>query len=560
MVVQPRDIQQKVSHIRRDAEERAAQARAKQAGTGYVDVRKSPTSLDALKTLSEEQSRRAQVAVIQERVGEVALAAYDTRSEEVKAVVKILEEKGFKVKLFTVSEDALEEVWRMYRFVSEEVKGITGKVEISKDDFEATKNRLKDFRGVEKEFSSLDFEGILTTKFFELVLVGAITSRASDIHLEAEEKGARFRYRIDGVLHDVSAAVPIRNYENIITRVKLLSGLKLNIKSETQDGRFTIRLAEKDIEMRVSVIPSQYGETIVMRILDPAGINVTLAQLGFRPDDLELVRHELARPNGLILNTGPTGSGKTTTLYTFLRTVSNPEMKVITIEDPVEYHLPGISQTQVDAKAGYTFASGLKAILRQDPDIILVGEIRDLETSEIAMNASLTGHLVFSTLHTNDALGAVPRFVDLGVKPAILGPGLSLVIAQRLVRRLCEKCKKPTTPSGELAQKIKHFLEILPKRVDRAPYENYQIYEPVGCEVCGKFGYKGRVGIYEFFRNTSELQELIAQGVTVITLRKEAKNQEMIFLQQDGILKTLQGITSFAEVEEVAGEIDWEMK
>ncbi|MEK7188167.1 MAG: GspE/PulE family protein, partial [Patescibacteria group bacterium] len=550
----------KVSHIRRDAEERAAQARAKQSGTGYIDIRKAPTSLDALRLLTEEQARKAQVAVIQTKPGEAALAAYDPRNEEVKAVEKILKEKGLTVKLFTVSEDGLEEVWKMYRFVPEEVKEITGNVEVSKADFDETKARLKDFHGVEKEFVAMDFEHVGTTKFFELILVGAITSRASDIHLEAEEKGARFRYRIDGVLHDVSAVVPTRNFENIVTRVKLLAGLKLNIKSETQDGRFTIRLAEKDIEMRVSIIPSQYGETIVMRILDPAGINVTLEQLGFRPDDLELVRHELNRPNGLILNTGPTGSGKTTTLYTFLRSVSSPEMKVITIEDPVEYHLPGISQTQTDAKAGYTFASGLRAILRQDPDIILVGEIRDLETAEIAMNASLTGHLVFSTLHTNDALGAVPRFVDLGVKPAILGPGLSLVIAQRLVRKLCEKCKKPAEINDDMKGKIQHFLDTLPKRIDRKPYENYKIYEPVGCEVCGSFGFKGRLGMYEFFRNTPELQEMIAQGVTVVALRKEAKNQEMIFLQQDGILKVLQGVTSFPEVVDVTGEIEWEEK
>ncbi|MEK7094096.1 MAG: GspE/PulE family protein [Patescibacteria group bacterium] len=558
--MQPRDVQAKVAHIRRDAEERAAQSRATTSGTGYVDVRKAPTSLDALKLLTEEQARKAQVAVIQSKPGEAAVAAYDTRTDEVKAVVKVIEDKGHKVKLFTVSEDALEEVWKMYRFISQEVKEITGNVEVGKDQFDAIKTKLKDFHGVEKEFATIDFENIQTTQFFELILVGAIVSRASDIHLEAEEKDARFRYRIDGVLHDVSLSIPSRNYENIITRVKLLSGLKLNIKSETQDGRFTIRLAEKDIEMRVSIIPSQYGETIVMRILDPSGINVTLEQLGFRSDDLELVRHELNRPNGLILNTGPTGSGKTTTLYTFLRSVSSPEMKVITIEDPVEYHLPGISQTQTDAKAGYTFASGLRAILRQDPDIILVGEIRDLETAEIAMNASLTGHLVFSTLHTNDALGAVPRFVDLGVKPAILGPGLSLVIAQRLVRKLCEKCKKPAEINDEMKAKIQHFLDVLPKRIDRKPYENYKIYEPVGCEVCGGFGFKGRLGMYEFFRNTPELQEMIAQGVTVVALRKEAKSQEMVFLQQDGVLKVFQGLTSFAEVADVTGEIDWEGK
>jgi type II secretory ATPase GspE/PulE/Tfp pilus assembly ATPase PilB-like protein len=410
---------------------------------------------------------------------------------------------------------------------------------------------------VAQEFARLPYATFSTADLFEYILVGGLATRASDIHFEAEEKGTRFRYRIDGILHDIATGVPTINYENLVSRIKLLSGLKLNIRSEMQDGRFTIRLIDTDIEMRVSIIPSQYGETIVMRILDPKGINVTLADLGFRPDDLDLVKKELARPNGLILNTGPTGSGKTTTLYTFLRTVSNSEVKIITIEDPVEYHLAGIEQTQVDAKAGYTFASGLKAILRQDPDIILVGEIRDIETAEIAMNASLTGHLVFSTLHTNDAIGAVPRFLDLGVKPASLGPALSLVIAQRLVRKLCKDCKKPVTPTADQLEKFKNFLTQLPKRINQTPYKNIQLFAPAGCVVCNNFGYKGRIAIYEFLRNTVELQELIGRGVSIVELRKVALQQEMTTLQQDGILKVLAGITTFDEVEDVTGSIEW---
>ncbi|MBS3903652.1 MAG: type II/IV secretion system protein [Anaplasmataceae bacterium] len=552
------DLKSKLDIIRRAAEERDAETRAKALDLGYVDVRKTPTSIDALRLIEEEVAKAAKVAALQLKVDVVAVAAYDPRLPQAEQAKKILEQRGYKVNMFVASESGLQEVWRMYRFVGEAPEDITGKIDINEEEWKKLQEQFPDFRGAQKTFAALSYGNVSTTDLFKLMLTGALATRTSDIHMEAEELGGKFRYRIDGILHDVAVKVPERNYKNIVSRVKLLSALKLNVHEETQDGRFTIRMVDRDIEMRVSVIPSQYGETIVMRILDPRGINVTLEQLGLRTDDLELIQKELSRPNGLILNTGPTGSGKTTTLYTFLRTVSTPDVKIITVEDPVEYHLPGISQTQIDPVAGYTFASGLRAILRQDPDIILVGEIRDLETAEIAMNASLTGHLVFSTLHTNDAIGAVPRFVDLGVKPAILGPALTLVIAQRLVRKLCEHCRKPTQVTPEIKAKLDVFLAGLPKRVNRAEYQNPTIFEPGGCDVCNGFGYKGRVGIYEFLRKTPELEELIAKGVTILELRKVAEAQEMIYLQEDGILKVMKGVTSLAEIEDITGPIEWD--
>src|SRR5258708_34247471 len=321
--------------------------------------------------------------------------------------------------------------------------------------------------------------------------------------------------------------------------------MMVNVRDEAQDGGFTIGLSGKEIEIRVSVIPAEFGETIVMRILDPSATTVALPDLGLRDDDLALVKKQLEKPNGLILNTGPTGSGKTTTLYAFLRTINSPEIKIITLEDPIEYRMQGIEQTQVDSKSGYTFANGLRAIVRQDLDVILVGEVRDLETADIALQAALTGHLVLSTLHTNDAVGAVPRLINLGVQTVSIGPALSLAIAQRLVRVLCPYCKKPAPKDAGVTGKIKKFFAGLPARVDRAKYENYMIYEPVGCTKCNNIGYKGRIGIFEFLEGGPDLEKTILKEASEIALRGVAERQEMVTMQQDGVLKFLLGQTPF---------------
>jgi type II secretory ATPase GspE/PulE/Tfp pilus assembly ATPase PilB-like protein len=272
---------------------------------------------------------------------------------------------------------------------------------------------------------------------------------------------------------------------------------------------------------------------------------------------LALVKKQLDRPNGLILNTGPTGSGKTTTLYAFLRTMNDPTVKIITLEDPIEYRIAGVEQTQVNDEAGYTFANGLRAIVRQDPDVILVGEVRDLETADIAMQAALTGHLVLSTLHTNDAVGAVPRLINLGVKAVSIGPALALVIAQRLVRVLCKECKKEAAVDDAIKEKIKAFLAKLPAHVNRAPYESYKIYEPVGCPKCNNLGYKGRIGAFEFLEGGGDLETTILKEASEVSLREVAARQGMVTMQQDGILKVLAGQTTFDEVKGATGEIEW---
>lgn len=550
-------LQKKLALIRREAEERDAERRAVRSGYPYVDLSRVPVSTEALKVLPETKAKDAKLATIELKVRDVALAAFDPHAPAVQTIVQELEARRYTVKIFVASLSGLTEAWRLYKFVGGNTKDITGKVEIEKQRFEGLLKKLTTFKAVQDELQAADFHKLSTTNLFEVVLAGALANRASDIHFEAEEEHARIRYRLDGILHDIFAALPPRSYEQLVARIKLLSGLKINVYGEAQDGRFTIDLPSKEVEMRVSIVPSEFGETIVMRVLDPEAINVHLEALGLRSDILVLIRKELSRPNGMILNTGPTGSGKTTTLYAFLKAILSPEVKIITLEDPIEYRIEGIEQTQVHPDTGYTFAGGLRAMLRQDPDVILVGEIRDKETADIAMQASLTGHLVFSTLHANDAIATIPRLTDLGVKPETIGPALTLIIAQRLIRLLCKTCKKEATVTPEMRANIEAFLAGLPEKVDRAPYANFKVYEPVGCSDCNGIGYRGREGIFEFLEITPDAQELILKQTSEGAIRELADKQGFVTFQADGILKTLLGDSSFDEVEKITGPIEW---
>lgn len=553
-------LDRKLEGLKRESEERTTKRLADELGFPYVDLGKTPISLEAIKLIPEAEAKEAKVAAIEVRVKKVALAVVEPKSPLVQRVVKSLEASGHAIKVFVASYSGIKQAWHLYGFVPPETSEITGKVGIEKQRFEEFTKRWSTLAAFQEEMRRVVREKETTTHLFEMILAEALATRASDIHFEAEEEKARIRFRIDGLLHDAMSDLSEKSYERLVSRIKLLSGMKINVRGEPQDGRFTLNLVNKDIEMRVSIIPSQFGETIVMRILDPDAINVSLAELGLREDDLKIVARQLEKPNGLVLNTGPTGSGKTTTLYAFLKHLSNPETKIITIEDPIEYKISGIEQTQVNPGVDYTFAKGLRAIVRQDPDVVLVGEIRDLETAEIAMQAALTGHVVFSTLHTNDAVGAVPRLFDLGVKPAIIGPALSLVIAQRLVRRLCEKCKQAAQVSTGDLTKYKKFLEKLAPRVDRRIFDSpagFKIYKSVGCDVCHGFGYRGRVGVFEFLEAGSEFESAILKEISEVTLKKVAIKQRMVTMQEDGILKVFSGVTTFEEVAKVTGPIEW---
>jgi type IV pilus assembly protein PilB len=551
------DLQQKLSELYREAEERDAQKRAEKLGLPYIDLRKIPISLEAVVLIPEEKARQAKAVAVEKKSNNVALVFYNPKTKEAEELINELKLQNLEPKIFIASESSIKEAWRFYEFAPPPKEEITGKIKIGESSLKNLITKISNLNSLKNEFNQINFNKITTTELFQLILAGALSNSASDIHFEAGEKKSRLRFRIDGVLYDVFDRIPKANYESLITRIKLLSGLKLNVHDEPQDGRFTINISPKEFEVRVSVIPSEFGETVVMRLLDPKSIIVGLENLGLRPDDFSILEKAIKKPNGLILNTGPTGSGKTTTLYAILNKLNSPEIKIITIEDPIEYRIEGIEQTQVDPEAGYTFASGLRSIVRQDPDIILVGEIRDKETAEIALQASLTGHLVLSTLHTNDSIGAIPRLVDLGVKPQTIGPALSLVIAQRLVRRLCNFCKKPKEIDAKLKENIEKFINSLPPRVNKEAYKNFTVYEAVGCEKCSGIGYKGRIAIFELFVGGPEVEEMILKETSWLALKRLADKQQIVTLQQDGILKVLEGITTFDEVESVTGPIEW---
>lgn len=389
------------------------------------------------------------------------------------------------------------------------------------------------------------------TDLLEIILGGAIHLRSSDVHIETLKDRAKLRVRIDGVLQDV-LTFPQQVYQKLLSRIKLLSGIKLNITARPQDGRFSVLLQDLSIEIRTSTLPSEYGESIVMRILNPKTL-IDLEKLGIREGLLKKIKAQIERPNGMIIVTGPTGCGKTTTLYAFLRRIRQPELKIITIEDPIEYHLKGISQTQVSPSKGYDFASGLESIMRQDPDIILVGEIRDLETSQIALQAALTGHLVFSTLHTNDAAGTVTRLVSLGAKLNNIAPAINMAIAQRLPRRVCKKCVQKKTVSKKELKKIKKALKGLPSSTKNFKLNSKtKIPKAKGCKECNSTGYQGRIGIFEAFLVDPEMEKFILTSPSISSLREKASKKGMVSMYQDGMIKVLKGITTIEEIERVA--------
>ena len=386
---------------------------------------------------------------------------------------------------------------------------------------------------------------------FSLLLAGALSLQASDIHLEPLEQNVKVRLRIDGILQDLGA-MSLKLHESLLSRIKLVSGIKLNVADRPQDGRFSFDIENAEIiEVRVSTLPSEYGESVVMRILNPKSL-LTLQDLGLRKDLLDLFAKEIKKPNGMIVVCGPTGSGKTTTLYAFLKTVQNPEIKIITIEDPIEYHLAGISQTQVHPEKGYTFASGLAAIVRQDPDVILVGEIRDGQTAEISIQAALTGHLVFSTLHTNDAAGTIARMTSLGISATgTIASALNLIVAQRLVRKVCDKCGKLRKATPEELRILQDAAKAVPRTLSPKIPATIKVPQTAGCSACNNTGYKGRVGIFEAIVVDDEMESYILSNPSIGDLKNTAKKRGMVTMEQDGYLKVVEGITTMQEVQRV---------
>lgn len=524
----------------------------------YVNLASMIIDNEALSYLSEAEARSLEVGPFKVSGKHIYVGVRSPNHEGLPALRDTLVRKGLIPTFYMVSQKSLNKVWERYTELSHATESRIGGFDIEGDRMKELGEKIHRFEDVQKNISDCIHENKphKISQILEIILAGGISLDASDVHIEPEETDIRIRYRLDGVLQDV-ANLDIGLNHLINARLKLLAGMKLTNSAMAQDGRISIFLDDMEISLRVSTVPGTYGESIVMRILNPKKIRIQPEELGIDPLLFAIIDKEIRKPNGMILITGPTGSGKTTTLYAFLQRIYTPEVKVITIEDPIEYHLKGITQTQTEKEKGYGFLQGLRAALRQDPDIIMVGEIRDAETAQIAVESALTGHIVFSTLHTNNAGGVIPRMIDLEVNPKILVSALSLSMAQRTVRRLCKHCKASYTPTEYEESTLRAILKMADankKGIERyklTPDMPITLYKPVGCDLCHGIGYKGLIGIYEAILTDEAIEKIIPTNPSEREIKQVAKNQGIFDMREDGMVKILSGITSFEEVRSV---------
>ncbi len=522
----------------------------------YINLYQAVIDNEALRAIPEIEARKMNVAPFK-LFGKKIFIALRSPSEEIISKLKeSMERINLVPNFYMASSYSINKVWERYKEISMAENTQVGGIDISGEVLREIAKNINKIQDIEKLIlEAMEGNKIhRVSKFLEIILAGAIAIKASDIHIEPEKEKSRLRLRLDGVLQDV-IFFESDIYHLLNSRIKLISGMKFTSKI-AQDGRFNIMEEDEEISIRSSLIPGTYGESIVLRILDPKSIQVKIKELGIEPYLFSIIETEIMKPDGMILVTGPTGSGKTTTLYAFLRKLYSPKINIVTIEDPVEYHLLGITQTQVNPEKGYDFPEGLRSILRQDPDVIMVGEIRDAETAEITVQSSLTGHMVFSTLHTNNAAGVIPRLIDLKVNPKTLVSSLSLSIAQRLVRKLCIHCKKEKTLTSEESKTITLILDGM--KSEGKDLSKYNIntnsiltFEATGCDKCSMTGYKGRIGIFEAIKTDEEIEKIIPENPSEREIKKIAHNQGILSMRQDGLVKILTGITSLKEVMNV---------
>jgi len=514
-------------------------------GLPYIDLYGYPIDSELLKLVPKQMVLDSNIGPFGRDGKDIFLAT--SNPDEVNTIQPVINwiiEQGYGVKLYVCSSQSMEKLVKSYDFLVENIA--------VNDDINISEERLKIISSGDVSLNDIQSKGskMSMTELIEFILVAAYRNDASDIHFEPEKNSYILRLRLDGVLHTF-AEFEKEKQRAIESRLKIISKLKLNIDDKPQDGRFTFKVDGKEIDVRVSMLPSNYGYSVVMRLLGTFG-TLTLDKLGFNPVAQAIVEQCIQKPQGLILTTGPTGSGKTTTLYSFLSILNDGGTKIITLEDPIEYKLPGISQTQIDVEVGYTFAAGLRSILRQDPDMVMVGEIRDQETAQIATQAALTGHKVLSTIHTNDATGAIPRLLDMEIKPYILADSLTVVIGQRLGRKLCPHCMYQYIPTQQEIDNIQPELEKLSQNPYITLPKNPTFYSSKGCEKCNNLGYKGRIGFYEVLTITPAVKDLLSKEfVNFNDLRKTAEADGMITMKQDAILKAMQGVTNIAELMRV---------
>jgi len=507
-------------------------------------------SSDLLELVPEESARFYQIAPLGKHNKTLEIGMVWPEDLKAREAIKFLARRGgFSYKIFLITPSNLKEILKKYRAPRREVGKALEELESEIRSEEIRGRRV----GVEEMERMVEEAPI--SKVVGVIIRYAVEAEASDIHIEPTREKLRVRFRILGILHS-SILLPLKIHPAVVARVKILSKLRIDETRIPQDGRFSAKISGKEIDFRVSTFPTTLGEKVAIRVLDPTTGLKSFDQLGLEGSSFEIVKKAIKKPYGMILVTGPTGSGKTTTLYAILRELNKEAVNIVTLEDPVEYFLDGINQSQVRPEIGYSFAHGLRHILRQDPNIIMVGEIRDEETAALAIHAALTGHLVLSTIHTNNALGVIPRLIDLKIKPYLISPSLLIAISQRLVRTLCPFCKKKIKPQKEMEKMLLREIDGLPEAVKKEikiPKPLF-IYQAVGCKKCNHTGYGGRIGLFEVLKMTDKLREIILREPSELKISEETKRQGMLTMKQDGILKVLEGVTSVEEVLRVAEE------
>lgn len=542
---QPGNTDAHLQQINREFKEKEAARKARESGLSYINISVTPINPDLLRLIPPEIAKSALILPFFRLGKKLRLAVADPENAATKKVIDDFKNAGYAVNINMATDDGLLEAMRLYQSEQYKVKQEID-TSISEDKIKAFEQEIKNLKDLAEKIKTINSE-----EANYLLNAGAYKTGASDIHYEPREKEVRVRFRIDGMLHDIFK-IEKSIFVNIANQIKYQCKMKLNIVNEPQDGRYSFVVNERKIDVRVSALPTEYGETFVSRLLDSSRHVTDFEDAGFSGSALAHVQNTMKIKNGMILITGPTGSGKTTTLYTFLEKFNKPEVKIITLEDPIEYHMEGISQSPVNEKRGYDFANGLRSILRQDPDIVMLGEIRDLETAETATQAALTGHILLSTLHTNSAIEAIPRLVNIGLPPFMVAPALDTVIAQRLARKFCPKCTSLKTIAKSKLDELVRVLEII-KKVQ--PSLKVEIPEKLplsdGCEICSGTGYKGRIALVEVLDVDNEIKGLILEKSSSIKIMEAARRKGMMTMYEDGILKVIKGETSLTEVRRV---------
>lgn len=534
--------------LRRSEEEKLVQTLAPQYGFEYINLKGYTINPVAIALLPEATARETKVAVFDTSFNTISVAAQNPNSPATRQAIEKLSNDRQGIKVFMCSHASLEHAWLRYKDLVQSTASKKGLFDINAGNIIEFTKRIKTKQDVSIEMGKIGTvnNARRITETLELMLAGARGLRASDIHIEPEETVVRLRYRLDGVLHDIFD-IDRYLYARLLSRLKLLAGMTLNHANQAQDGRFTFEVGDSTVDVRASLIPGAAGDSMVMRLLDASVASYTLDKIELNPTLYEIVKAELNKPNGLLITTGPTGSGKTTALYAFLRETHEEGVKIITIENPVEYKIEGIVQTQIGGE--YTFASGLRAILRQDPDVILIGEIRDKEVAETAIHAAQTGHLVLSTLHSNSAVASFTRLMDLGVDSRVFGSAINLILGQRLVRRLCQNCKTAYPASAAEQAVIETIVAThpVPPKINTP----LTLYKATGCTQCNSTGYKGRAPIFEAILMDDKVEEAVLRDPREHVILEAAKGQGIPNMVEDGIVKVISGLTSFDELGRV---------